>query len=130
MYSQSQFGNSLFSLLLYLHLEMLFCLFHSSLSALSVQTLHHLSIDVVGFLFCSYCCPFSFYCFCCFVLTVKALAICHTSISITAMPTAPLGLDPSGPPWIHLSVFPSTCPCFLLLLPPLQCLLPFHHGRL
>lgn len=55
-----------------------------------------------------------------FVLTVKALAKSHASISITAMPTTPQGLDTSGPPWIHHvclsihhSMLPSGLPSFL-----------------
>lgn len=81
--------------------------------------------DPAGFLICSHCCLFLSCAF--FVLTVKALANRHASISITAMPTTPQGLDTFGPPWIHhvcLSIHLSMLPSFL---PSLQHLQPPYH---
>lgn len=81
----------------------------ASLLILTLQLIH------------SHCCLFLSCAF--FVLTVKVLANCYPSISITAAPPTALGPDTFGPPWIHhlclfihLSMFP--------LIPPLDS--PLH----
>lgn len=67
-----------------------------SLSAVYVVALHHCEYWLCWLPHLLSLLSFPFLCF--FVLTVKALANSHASISITAMPTTPQGLDTSGPP--------------------------------
>lgn len=86
----------------------------ASLLILTLQLIH------------SRCCLFFSLCF--FVLTVKVLANCYPSISITAAPPTAPGPDTFGPPWIHhlcLSIHLSMFPCFPSPFPPNSAFAPW-----